>query len=289
MLYKSPFSAFGTLFLWVICFDSLALAVFNQGSVSFWSSSDCAQGDSLIVQNYTLSADTCGNLPRAVHSYRVDHRPACSDGTTAAFAYFAGQVCESEGYGSAFDNVLDTDDTDGECLALVDFYSVAFICQGLDGDVDGCDAEATDGCDDYINEYDDSCDDDYGEECDGDENVYPCDDEDVDGCVNVTTVSQPQLSAAISTGFPTPYDTTVVATTTSTPPSFSAPTSSYTLLSTSVTSPAPPIGTQPPSGALPSKTGVVSSPVPSPFTGAASEVKASVMGGMLALGLGLLV
>ena len=123
-----------------LIFVPVAHAATGQGSVSLWSNSDCNQGDTppftspvVIKLNYTLSADECGNLPRAAHSYEVDQRPTCDNGTVAAFAFYNGNSCQTKGFGPALNSVNPSDEDDGLCLALVEFNSVAFICDGLGG------------------------------------------------------------------------------------------------------------------------------------------------------------
>lgn len=115
----------------------LAIAATGQGSVSLWSNSDCAQGDTIpfsepvFIAKETPNADECVDLSREAHSYRVDSRPTCDNGTTAAFAYYNGHNCQEEGFGPALNKFSPSDELDGECLALVAFSSVAFVCDGV--------------------------------------------------------------------------------------------------------------------------------------------------------------
>ncbi|KAI4096560.1 MAG: hypothetical protein L6R37_006937 [Teloschistes peruensis] len=127
------------------------LAAPSTGDVSLWSDSSCQPGATPsfslpdpIALNHTLPADSCYTLPNAAHSYIVNSRPTCSDGSTAGFAYYNGQNCRAEGFGSAF-NSGDTGDTtnDGLCLALVEFNSLAFLCEGVDERGDGKSSTAT--------------------------------------------------------------------------------------------------------------------------------------------------
>lgn len=146
MLLKSSSKAFGTLLLSILTLSPFACAATGQGSVSLWSNSDCAEGDTLaftepvvISLNKTLDADVCGDLPREAHSYRVDRRPTCANGETAGFAFYGGHNCQEKGFGPALNTIGEPGEPtefDGECLALVTFTSVAFICEGVgEGDV----------------------------------------------------------------------------------------------------------------------------------------------------------
>lgn len=117
---------------------SIALAASGKGEVSLWSNSDCGQGDTSnfgernpVALNYTLSADVCGNPGATVRSYEVTQRPICDNGTVAAWAFFAGEDCKTKGFGSALNGFSTSTFIDGQCLALVEFNSVAFICDGV--------------------------------------------------------------------------------------------------------------------------------------------------------------
>ncbi|KAL8820712.1 MAG: hypothetical protein Q9223_001135 [Gallowayella weberi] len=122
----------------------------QDGSVSLFSDSSCNESDDdtafsqppVIALNHTSPADTCYTLPRSAHSYRIDRRPTCANGTTAGFAYYSGDNCQVTGErGSAFNSIGSacdaSDDSctrfDGYCLALVTFKSIAFLCNGVDG------------------------------------------------------------------------------------------------------------------------------------------------------------
>lgn len=65
------------------------------------------------------------------HSFRVDNRPTCDNGTIAAFAFYNGHDCQAQGFGPALNSFDRSDEYDGECLALVEFRSLAFICDGV--------------------------------------------------------------------------------------------------------------------------------------------------------------
>ncbi|KAL8724331.1 MAG: hypothetical protein Q9181_006875 [Wetmoreana brouardii] len=132
-------------FLSLLAFTSLISAATNEGSVSLWSDSSCQPGSTPsfslpdpIRLNYTFAADTCHPLPSAAHSYIINSRPTCSNGTLAAFAYYDRDDCTISDFGDQGTNgVVDTTtidgyDIDGQCLALVKFSSVAFLCEGVD-------------------------------------------------------------------------------------------------------------------------------------------------------------
>ncbi len=119
-------------------FLSLANAASGQGEISLWSDNGCGDGSTTnfgeidpVGLNYTLDADVCGTTAAAVHSYQVYRRPTCANGITAAFAFYHGAGCKSEGFGPALNSVNPSTRVDGECLALVEFNSLAFLCDGL--------------------------------------------------------------------------------------------------------------------------------------------------------------
>lgn len=111
----------------------------TKGSVSLWSNSDCGSGDTSsfgernpVALNYALAIDVCGTPGATVHSYKINQRPTCANGTDALFAFYRGDGCRSKGDGSAYNAVHSADEgVDGECLALVTFDSVAFLCDGV--------------------------------------------------------------------------------------------------------------------------------------------------------------
>lgn len=113
----------------------------SQGSVSLWSDSSCQPGatpnfgeQDPVALNYTLSADVCGNPGAASHSYIVNSRPTCANGTVAAFAFYSTTDCTLPSDAKAFPDMNSFNPSttfDGLCLALVVFNSVAFICDGI--------------------------------------------------------------------------------------------------------------------------------------------------------------
>ncbi|KAL8721914.1 MAG: hypothetical protein Q9225_001510 [Loekoesia sp. 1 TL-2023] len=127
------------IFILSLCLSRTTFAATGQGSVSLWSDSSCGQEEDAIAfsepgiidLNLTLSADTCHNLGRAAHSYIVDDRPTCDNGTIAAWAFYNGNNCQRKGFGPALNAVSYDNDYDGSCLALVEFNSIAFICDGV--------------------------------------------------------------------------------------------------------------------------------------------------------------
>ncbi|KAL9579851.1 MAG: hypothetical protein Q9212_004858 [Teloschistes hypoglaucus] len=122
-------------------------AAASTGDISLWSDSSCQPGASAsfslpdpIALNHTLPADSCYTLPNAAHSYIVNSRPICSDGSTAGFAYYNGQNCRAQGFGPALNNIRGDGGyttNDGLCLALVEINSLAFLCKGVDEKGDG--------------------------------------------------------------------------------------------------------------------------------------------------------
>ena len=127
------------MFLLFSLFPSLVYTSSEQGEISLWSNSECGDGSTIasgvrnpIALNYALRIDVCGTPGATVHSYRILQRPTCANGTAAAFAFFHGDGCRSEGFGPALNAADDgPEGLDGSCLALVEFNSVAFICAGI--------------------------------------------------------------------------------------------------------------------------------------------------------------
>ena len=137
------------LFLTLFSLFCTSNAASQQGRVGLWSDSECnsKSGDTSnfgepdpISLNFTLLPDVCGVPGATVHSYRVLQNATCANGTTAMFDYYNSNNCtadptdEDPNPGSArrmqhrrqLDGVLD-----GECLALIAFNSLAFICEGV--------------------------------------------------------------------------------------------------------------------------------------------------------------
>ncbi|KAL8711388.1 MAG: hypothetical protein Q9220_004286 [cf. Caloplaca sp. 1 TL-2023] len=228
----------------------LALAASGSGSVSLFSNSDCGEGDTLpfttptvIALNYTLSADTCHTLDRAVHSYRVDYRPTCTEGSNATFSYYSGQDCQKgdyeDGGGPAYSGSTGGTSSagfsiDGLCLALVEFNSFAFVCEG----VGRGDASAT---------------------------------SEVAGQQSSTSPATPDTTSTLSSAVQEKPTATPVT------PGTSITAPPYTTSPAVVAPGAAGIGT----GTSTPTGGLVPQPSPSPFTGAASIVKVSLTGSFL--------
>lgn len=131
------------LFLTLLPLTSAA----SQGSLSLWSDSSCQPGATSnfgerdpVALNYTLSADVCGNPGANVHSYIVNSRPTCANGTVAAFAFYSTANCvlpSNAEWSSGMHTFRLSTEYDEKCLALVEFSSVAFICDGFSGSGSG--------------------------------------------------------------------------------------------------------------------------------------------------------
>ena len=124
----------------------------SNGSVSLWSDSGCNSyggtsnfGEQDPIGLMSLLPDTCGVPGATVHSYRVRSNATCSNGTTAGFSYFNTNNCAADPTDENPDppkekrqsdnelNLGSNPQLSGECLALVAFNSVAFICDGVNG------------------------------------------------------------------------------------------------------------------------------------------------------------
>ncbi|KAL8930207.1 MAG: hypothetical protein Q9208_000824 [Pyrenodesmia sp. 3 TL-2023] len=130
----------------------VALAAYDSGSVSLWGDYGCGEIDLLspseqpvvIALNYTIPADVCHSLDRPVYSYRVDYQPVCADGNSATFFSFNGQNCNDDsstergGRPALIADLGPGLPLEGQCLALVNYTSFAFVCEGVgEGDRDG--------------------------------------------------------------------------------------------------------------------------------------------------------
>ncbi|MCJ1411299.1 hypothetical protein MMC19_005387 [Ptychographa xylographoides] len=111
----------------------------STGSVTLFSDSACAT--QVFANNYTLAADICGSpapsgtitsFDGAFNSYIVDSRPVCSDGSFASYAMYSDAGCKTLFSNNPYGiNSGIGRSTDGLCLGLVEFLSVAFLCNGL--------------------------------------------------------------------------------------------------------------------------------------------------------------
>ncbi len=119
----------------------LVYAASEQGVVSLWSDSSCGSGATTnhgerdpVALNYTLSVDVCGIPGVTYRSFRIYQRPACGSGVLAVSAFYGNTDCKNDGYG--FGPIISIDRqpghyNSGDCLALEDFNSLAFLCAGL--------------------------------------------------------------------------------------------------------------------------------------------------------------
>lgn len=135
----------------------------QSGKVGLWSDSACNSYSSTsnfgepdpIALNYTLDPDTCLVPGATVHSYRVRQNATCANGTTAEFQYWTRANCTADptdedtnppqqrGIKRRAAQQTDSDPASslglgsdpqlsGECLALIAFDSLAFICEGVE-------------------------------------------------------------------------------------------------------------------------------------------------------------
>jgi hypothetical protein len=119
----------------------LVYAASEQGVVSLWSDSSCGSGATTnhgerdpVALNYTLSVDVCGIPGVTYRSFRIYQRPACGNSVLAVSAFYGNTDCKNDGYG--FGPIISIDRqpghyNSGDCLALEDFNSLAFLCAGL--------------------------------------------------------------------------------------------------------------------------------------------------------------
>ena len=120
------------------------------GIIGLWSDSECnskATGDAgtshfgeqdPINLNFMLSPDQCGVPGATVHSYLVRQMATCSNGSTSSFNYYDSSNCTVDPTDEDPQPTLAPRDggTDftGECLALIAFNSLAFVCDGVSKD-----------------------------------------------------------------------------------------------------------------------------------------------------------
>ena len=124
-------------------------ALSQQANIGLWSDSGCNSKSGAtsnfgepdpIALNFTLSPDVCGVPGATVHSYRVLSNATCANGTIASFNFFNSNNCTADptdedpnpGLPRRTNDRRDDDPRlDGECLALIAFNSLAFICEGI--------------------------------------------------------------------------------------------------------------------------------------------------------------
>ena len=135
------------LFLTLLSLFCKIDAVSQQGRVGLWSDSECNSKSTAtsnfgeqdpIALNFTLLPDSCGVPGATVHSYRVLQKAICANGSTATFSYYNSNNCTADptdenpnpGLVKRIKNRRQSV-LDGECLALIAFNSLAFICEGV--------------------------------------------------------------------------------------------------------------------------------------------------------------
>ncbi|MCJ1317748.1 hypothetical protein MMC15_003075 [Xylographa vitiligo] len=122
-----------TLFL----LPSTLVFAISTGSVSIFSDAGCQKP--VFANIYTVAPDICGSPGPVVsfdsgyNSFIVDSRPTCPNGTQGSFALYTDANCKTlyqihpagetiEGTGESLDGV---------CLGMVEYLSVAFLCNGI--------------------------------------------------------------------------------------------------------------------------------------------------------------
>ncbi|KAL9046714.1 MAG: hypothetical protein Q9214_000518 [Letrouitia sp. 1 TL-2023] len=148
------FLAFSLLFLWRACSAN------QPGIVGLWSDSECnSKGETShfgqpdpIDLNFSLEPDICGVPGATVHSYRVKQLAVCDNGTQPIFTIYHRDNCTGDPTDEDQDpnptvakrrieveerQFTDTDGNSlvGSCLALVEFNSLAFVCDRVDPDM----------------------------------------------------------------------------------------------------------------------------------------------------------
>lgn len=124
-------------------------AISQQGNIGLWSDSECNSKSGAtsdfgepdpIALNFTLLPDVCGVPGATVRSYRVLQNATCANGTTAEFNYYNSNNCTADptdgdpnpGLAKRMKNRRQVEgNLDGECLALIAFNSLAFVCEGV--------------------------------------------------------------------------------------------------------------------------------------------------------------
>ncbi|KAL9608451.1 MAG: hypothetical protein Q9167_006719 [Letrouitia subvulpina] len=128
------------------------------GIVGLWSDSECnskgttshfGQPDPINL-NFSVEPDICGIPGATVHSYRVKQLAICDNGTEASFRIYHRDNCTGDPTDEDPDPITakrgfevemrqftdaDGDNLVGSCLALVEFNSLAFVCDRVDPDM----------------------------------------------------------------------------------------------------------------------------------------------------------
>ncbi|MCJ1433248.1 hypothetical protein MMC27_002607 [Xylographa pallens] len=126
-----------TLSLLTLLLPSTLVFAVSTGSVSLFSDAGCQKA--VFANNYTVAPDICGSPGPVVsfdsgyNSFIVDSRPTCANGTQGSFALYTDASCKTlyqihpagetiEGTGESLDGI---------CLGMVEYLSVAFLCNGI--------------------------------------------------------------------------------------------------------------------------------------------------------------
>lgn len=149
----APFLAFSLLFLWRPCSAN------QPGIVGLWSDSECnskgttshfGQPDPIDL-HFSLEPDICGVPGATVHSYRVEQLAVCDNGTEAIFTIYHRDNCMGDPTDEDPDPMMakrrievekrqfidaNGNNPVGSCLALVEFNSLAFVCDRVDPDME---------------------------------------------------------------------------------------------------------------------------------------------------------
>ncbi|MCJ1394793.1 hypothetical protein MMC18_007673 [Xylographa bjoerkii] len=123
--------------LTILLFPSTLILAISTGSVSLFADSACK--DPVFANNYTLAPDICGSpgpvvsFDQAYNSYIVDGRPTCANGSQGSFAMYTDANCKTVFQIHPAGGTIEGTGTnlDGLCLGLVEYLSVAFLCDGI--------------------------------------------------------------------------------------------------------------------------------------------------------------
>ncbi|MCJ1284077.1 hypothetical protein MMC26_003408 [Xylographa opegraphella] len=109
----------------------------STGSVTVFADAGCQ--DPVFANNYTVAPDICGSPGPVVsfnggyNSFIVDSRPMCANGTRGSFALYSDTNCKTLYQAHPADQTIEGTGTslDGICLGMVEYLSVAFLCDGI--------------------------------------------------------------------------------------------------------------------------------------------------------------
>lgn len=127
------------LLSFAFCFLSLASSQATLGSVTVSTEISC---DEPGYRNLTLQPDTChssgstgqgSDFDRtAYHVLRLQRFAACANGSSAPFVIYTDPGCREVDRSYDAEDVLDDGQGyEGLCLGLIEFRSVAFVCDGV--------------------------------------------------------------------------------------------------------------------------------------------------------------